>query len=255
MKNSKPTICFFDSGIGGLTLLDAAVRKIDARFIYFADNYNVPYGNLPAEQINFLTQNIFVSVAKQKPAAAVVACNTVTACCIKELREKYQFPIIGIQPAIKPACAGGEGCAVLATRSTVESEAFKKLVGAYSDVDVYSCPELAAYVENNLFKIKKSEVEKLLPPITRKNVVLGCTHYIYIKEIIQELYNCNVFDGVEGTVNRLISCLNANGVTVAKNRAKNINSPCEVDFIGGDSLKNRVICEHMFKTWKLFPKN
>lgn len=253
MKETKPTICFFDSGIGGLTLLDAAVQKINAHFVYFADNYNVPYGNLPPEKITALTEKIFESVAKFNPTAAVVACNTVTACCIDALRKKYSFPVIGIQPAVKPACADGGGCAVLATRSTAESAAFKKLLSACPSgaVDVYPCPDLAEYIENNLFKIKKSEVELLLPEIRRKNVVLGCTHYIYIKDIIREIYGCNVFDGVEGTVRRLICCIGGN----AELSLESGEIAREVDFVGGDSLKNRIICEHMFNTWKFIPKN
>ena len=85
-------------------MLGECIKRIpNKQFVYFADNFNVPYGNYSEEKILILANKIFSEIQQYNPIAAVIACNTVTAVCIEYLRNKYSFPIIGIQPAIKPA--------------------------------------------------------------------------------------------------------------------------------------------------------
>lgn len=237
MKTTKnPLVCFFDSGIGGLNLLyECVIRLPCVDFIYFADNYRVPYGNLGREKILKYTEETFDKIAAVKPAAAVAACNTVTAQCIENLRNKYPFEIIGIQPAVKPAAAIGGKCLVLATKATAGSEPLKRLVSQYGNgnAEIYACADLAEYIEKNIFDLKSGEVEKLLPEVAADSVVLGCTHYVYIKEVIEKYYNCPVFDGIIGTADRLRAKI---GISdhIAKRAQK-------VTFEGGDCIKNRTI--------------
>ncbi|MDE7075702.1 MAG: aspartate/glutamate racemase family protein, partial [Clostridia bacterium] len=141
----------FDSGIGGLNLLyECVVRVPDARYYFISDNKNVPYGNKSAEEIYRLTRSALDGIEKYNPAALVVACNTVTAQCIGKLRSDYSFPVIGIQPAVKPAALHGGSCLVLATEATVHSNSFSSLVERYGNggFTVVGCRELAEYIED-----------------------------------------------------------------------------------------------------------
>lgn len=239
VKNaSSKLVCFFDSGIGGLKLMHACYNlRPNCNFAYFADNYNVPYGNRSKEDISASVDSVFKRIALMSPSAAVVACNTVTAECIEFLREKYTFPIVGIQPAVKPAAKIANKCIVLATPATVNSSRVIELVKKYGEekTKLIACPDLAAYVENNIFNIKKSEVEELLPREECDGVVLGCTHYTFVSGVISAFYNSPVFDGVEGTANQICKILGKSNHLDFCTR--------EVAFYGGNYLKNAEIFE------------
>ena len=125
---NNPLVCFFDSGIGGLNLLCESVRILpQVDFTYFADNYRVPYGALGKEQLKEISRKVFLEIEKLKPAAAVIACNTLTAQCIDYLRGEFSFEIIGIQPAIKPAAEVGGRILVLVTPATAKSQSLMRL--------------------------------------------------------------------------------------------------------------------------------
>lgn len=236
LKKSSVKICFFDSGIGGLNLFYNCSQKLyGSELYYYADNFNVPYGNLTADEITARADKIFLKIAKQNPAAAVVACNTVTAVCIGHLRAKYNFPIIGIQPAVKPAAAVG-GCTVLATPATVRSAALKELVAKFGNgrTEVVACPQLAAYIESNIFNIEENKVMAILPGIEVDCAVLGCTHYNFVKKIIAKKYGCPVYDGIDGTAARLCGILGISG----HKPDEDSQTPAKVAFIGGDENKN-----------------
>lgn len=207
---SNPTICVFDSGIGGLNLLKSCVQKMPyCDFVYVADNYNVPYGNLSKEQIFRLVNEKFDLINGLGCTAALIACNTVTALCAQSLRQKYSFPIVGIQPALKQAAKKGGDIAVFATEATAESSSFKKLLFEYATprTKVYPMKNLAQKIEENIFDLNESFAFSLLPDIKADSVVLGCTHYIYLENFIKKRYGCEVFDGISGTVDHLISLL------------------------------------------------
>ena len=235
-KYLNQTVCFFDSGIGGLWLLYECVKKLpDVDFIYFSDNDNVPYGSLPQGRLIELTDSVFNKMAKLNPTAAVVACNTVTSRCIDHLRTKFPFEILGIQPAVKPATAVGGRCLVLATPSTAESQSLHDLIDRYGRdlVKIVACPELAQYIENNVDNIDEEYIRSILPQVECESVVLGCTHYIYIKELVKAYYNCPVFDGIEGTANNLAAKLGRDDHL--RRRAQKIT------FDGSSVVKNRNI--------------
>ena len=234
-KVSNPTVCFFDSGIGGLWLLYECVKKLpDIDFVYFSDNEHVPYGSLPQEKLIELTDCVFDEISKLNPKVAVVACNTVTARCIDYIRNKYPFKIIGIQPAVKPAAMSSGKCLILATPSTADSKSFRDLIDKYGNnrTVTVACPDLAQYIENNVEDIDENHIKGILPKVSCDSVVLGCTHYIYIKDIVRAFYNCTVFDGIEGTADNLVKNL---GKIDHRPRAQKIT------FRGGDEVKNRKI--------------
>lgn len=204
--NLNRPVCVFDSGIGGLTLFAECVkryRQID--FVYFADNYNVPYGNRSPENVCELTEKVFEKIACLNPRAVIIACNTVTALCAYRLRKKYSFPVLGIQPAIKPAARHGGKILVLATQATVSSESFTRLLNSYGTDKtlVRACPDLAEYIERNVSAYPEIDVNRFLPDVQADAVVLGCTHYTLVKKAIEKRYGCAVFDGIVGTVDHL----------------------------------------------------
>ena len=245
-KVLNPIVCFFDSGIGGLWLLYECVKKLpNVDFTYFSDNAHVPYGSLQQDKLIELTDSVFSEILKLNPKAAVVACNTVTARCIDYLRNKYPFEIIGIQPAVKPAAKSHGKCLVLATPSTVESEPFKGLVDKFGNgrTVTVACPDLAEYIENNIDDIDEKYIKSILPDIDCNSVVLGCTHYIYIKDIVKNFYNCPVFDGIEGTADNLVRKLGKND-----HRAKRAQ---KIAFEGAYVAKNRHIFRNLLSRFGL----
>lgn len=239
--SSNKTVCFFDSGIGGLNLLwRYKKRRENYDYIYVADNYNVPYGSLSHTDIMSRVHDKFAFIGQFSPDAAVIACNTVTAECIEELRKEYSFPIVGMQPAVKPAAAHGTEILVLATPATAASPSLAALVERFGRgiTRVVPCSDLAAEIERNIFSPDKGRVFKLLPEFECDGVVLGCTHYIYAADLISEFYGCPVYDGVEGTLNRIDRILAPHGAPEGPGGS--------VSFYGGDVAKNFKIYSFLY---------
>ncbi len=201
-KQGEGVAVVFDSGIGGLNLLcECARRAPQMHYYYVSDNQNVPYGDRSAEEILRLTLNALDGIEKLRPSALVIACNTVTAQCIDSLRKIFPFPVVGIQPAVKQAAEKGGKCLVLATEATVSSAPFKKLISRFAPADTAAvgCSGLADYIERNIFALPAVLPQGLLPDFSPDSVVLGCTHYAFVKEQIQNRYKCAVYDGIFGT--------------------------------------------------------
>ncbi|MDE7400447.1 MAG: glutamate racemase [Clostridia bacterium] len=236
----------FDSGIGGLNLLyECAVRVPDVHYFFISDNKNVPYGNKSAEEIYRLTRIALDGIEKYNPAALVVACNTVTAQCIGKLRSAYQFPVIGIQPAVKPAAVHGGSCLVLATEATVHSASFSSLVERYGNggFTVVGCRELAEYIEDNIFNLPEKLPCSLLPDMKTDGVVLGCTHYAYVKRQIENYYQCPVYDGIIGTADHfaeIVGICDHFNTFLGKTDHLEL-SRLKVTFLSGDNVKNAAI--------------
>ncbi len=239
-KGERPLIAVFDSGIGGLNLLKACVQKIpQADFYYFADNYHVPYGNLCADKIKSYVFEIFDKIAMLNPAAAVVACNTATSCCINSLRSRYAFPIAGVQPAIKQAAALKGKFLVLATCATVKSLSFKNLLAKCGCLcDVAECRSLAEDIERNIFNLENFDVTPWLKNGNYTSVVLGCTHYVYVSDKLKAYYNCPIFDGIAGTADHLKEILG-----IFDHQQNGFQKIC---FVGGDFAKNEAVFKHIF---------
>lgn len=233
VNDKNKLVCIFDSGIGGLHLLAECVKRGKiSDLVYLSDNGNVPYGGRGHDEILRLAVKNFDKIALCEPDCAVAACNTVTAECIEALRGRYAFPIVGVQPAIKPAAIRGGKCLVLATPATANSPSVRAIAERYGgeDVDIVACPDLAAYIENNLFNLTYGGVAERLPARKPDSVVLGCTHYAYVSKFISEFYACPVFDGTEGTANRIEKILG-----IFDHFSK---SPPNVLFLGGNRSKN-----------------
>ena len=209
MNIPKGGVLFFDSGIGGLTVLAECKQRFpNATFYYYGDNARAPYGNLPSKKIQRYVLEIFENLEHLQPSAAVIACNTVTALCIDTLRSKYAFPIIGVEPAVFSAAKGGGEIYVLATKATCESARFHSLcertVKKYPSASLrpFACERLAGAIEKHLTDVD-FDFSPLFPKGKPDSVVLGCTHYVFIKEQIQSFYGTPTYDGNAGIAKRL----------------------------------------------------
>ncbi len=231
-------IAFFDSGIGGLTLLKDCFRRFPGeKYIYYGDNGNAPYGNRPADEIEKLAREGFSQFENYPLKAAVLACNTVTAVCAERFRQTYAFPIIGVEPAILPASryARGGKVLLLATRATLQSERMKRLTERCSKMAqiIPYCPaELAGAIERQIQAHGSVNIAQYLPEGKFDAAVLGCTHYIFFKEEIQKQLRCPVFDGNAGTIDHLAKIANicskkpqksTKNAVIFLGKAKNIN--------------------------------
>jgi len=224
----KVKIGFFDSGIGGISVLAYARRRIPfADYLYYADTDHVPYGTKTREEIIQHSDSAVEFLVGQGVSAVVVACNTATSMAIGYLREKYSIPIVGMEPAVKPAAQThqGENILVCATPVTIAGEKLQNLIDHYYSAEDYpdlaGLPGLVTFAENGVFDCET--VCRYLKTVIdcRKSysaVVLGCTHFGYFRDSFRELLgNVDIIDGTEGTVNRLIAVLNENGITVPDN--------------------------------------
>lgn len=209
-------IGIFDSGIGGLTVLHEAMKMMPAEeYIYFADAGNVPYGTKSKEEVKKLILNVAEFLSQKNIDALVVACNTATSVGVEELRSRYDFPVIGMEPAVKVALEKDRDkkVLVLATALTLAEEKYRNLVtliGGDSRVESLAMPGLVSYAEDYSFD-KREVLDYLRDSFAGYDfnsfgtLVLGCTHFVYFRDQIRRVLpdHIDIVDGNIGTVNHL----------------------------------------------------
>jgi len=191
-------IGIFDSGVGGLSIAKAVAEQLpNENLIYVADTLYSPYGEKSIEFIQSRVNEISNILLSKSVKALVIACNTATVNAIDQLRERISIPIIGVEPAIKPAAQQSitKNIGILVTQATAENNRFKNLIEQHrNDVQVHiqACPGLVELIEAN--KIQSHEcytlLTKFLETLLTKNVdtlVLGCTHYPFLAEKIRQV--------------------------------------------------------------------
>lgn len=217
--NDNP-IGIFDSGIGGISILNE-IRKVlpNEKYIYFGDSLNNPYGDKTKEELMDIVCDIVEWFIEKECKLIVIACNTATTLLIKDLRDKYPDTIfVGTEPAIKVAYDYyyDKNVLVMATPGTIKSEKVLELSNKYYQENRYllQCDQLANLIENKSKSIN-SYLEELLADYKSKNievVVLGCTHYPFIKDKISNILEGVTFiDGSRGIANRVYTILNKQG--------------------------------------------
>ena len=196
MHNDQP-IGIFDSGIGGTSIWRAIHDLLPTeKTIYLADSKNAPYGQKSKEEIVSLSMKNTELLLEMNCKLIVVACNTATTNAIRELREKYDVPFIGIEPAIKPAATHSKTqiIGILATQGTLNSELFNKTTEKYQDTKIIEQVGhgLVQLIENG--DINSPEMTQLLTsylaPMIEANIdylVLGCSHYPYLIPQIKKI--------------------------------------------------------------------
>ncbi|HMK43634.1 MAG TPA: glutamate racemase [Dissulfurispiraceae bacterium] len=213
-------IAVFDSGIGGITFLRDAVKRLPREhFVYFADTENVPYGTKNAEEVKRFVHDAVRFLSTKNLKMLVIACNAATSAAVGELRQMYSFPILGMEPAIKPALhyAAGKRVLLFSTSLTIRGEKLLKLMVKLDPsclVDTVPFDLLVKTAEAFDFsspEVQQAIREKLdsIPPADYGAVVLGCTHFIFYRRQIEEMLpaGISVFDGNEGTLNNVLATL------------------------------------------------
>lgn len=196
MTNNNP-IGVFDSGIGGTSIWSAIHQLLpNEKTIYLADSKNAPYGQKSKDEIISLSKKNVDFLLGMDCKLIVIACNTATTNAIKELREQYTIPFIGIEPAIKPAAINSitHTIGILATQGTLNSTLFNKATEMYQDVKIIEQVGhgLVQLIENGDLNSPEMTqlLESYLKPMIEANIdylVLGCSHYPYLIPQIEKI--------------------------------------------------------------------
>ncbi|MEE0969082.1 MAG: glutamate racemase [Clostridia bacterium] len=231
MTDNKRPIGVFDSGVGGVSVLLELVSLVpNENIIYYGDSKNAPYGEKNTEEVRSLTFSAAEFLLSKGAKAIVVACNTATGAAVRALREKYPLlPIVGIEPAIKPAVIYGEEVIgkkdgtskilVLATPVTISQNKFSSLLSDYTsraEIIPLPCPHLAELIEKG--DTDSDEIRDYLEDLLRPygdvdSVVLGCTHYPFVRRQIEAaLPKARIFDGGHGTAKEAVRRIYAAGL-------------------------------------------
>ena len=229
MSSSAP-IGVFDSGLGGISVARQIAKDMPAEHVlYFGDSANAPYGVKTPEQVRALSFDIVERFVRQGIKAVVIACNTATSAAVNDLREHYDIPIIGMEPALKVACdrgdtAAGDGTAparhmpqhviVAATPLTLREHKFAALMDRFKANNMISpqpCPDLVEIVESGRLCDHDLVMRTLHGYFDQydmehiDSVVLGCTHFVFYRDYFRELLPSTtaIIDGNRGTVRHL----------------------------------------------------
>lgn len=242
----------FDSGIGGITVLNEAMKRLpQVEYIYYSDNLHVPYGTKPKEEVIGYVKEVVQFLISKQVDAIVIACNTATSVAVNELRALYALPIIGMEPAVKLALDDNPigRIIVTATPLSLKEEKYKNLV-AHLDrgfrTTPLPLPELVTFAELRQFDEVQLEAyfkEKLRPYQLSEYVgfVLGCTHFIYFKKYIRKVLpaRIKIYDGNEGTVRQLAKCL---GLPIYKEPI--ISKPKVTFYYSGEECSSHEILDY-----------
>ncbi len=220
--NNLP-IGFYDSGLGGISVLKQAYRLLPKEsYIYYGDAKNAPYGSKTEDEILNLSLRCGEFLHKKNVKMIVIACNTATSIAVNIMREKYNIPIVSIEPAIKPAItASKEGrVLVMATPATINQSRYNNLLAKYDPnnrVINMECEGLSLLIEKGDFAGKEitdylqNKFSKVSQTID--GIVIGCTHYSFISDAISKVAKttlrgkCEIFDGMYGVAKRIYAIL------------------------------------------------
>lgn len=226
MTSTAP-IGVFDSGLGGISVA-CEIRKgmPNEQVLYFGDSANAPYGTKTPKQVRDLSFAIVERFVQQGAKAIVIACNTATSAAADALRDAYDVPIIGMEPALKLACERGRGqrqrVIVAATPLTLRERKFAVLMDRFkSDHTIFPqpCPGLVEIVEQGRLDDHDLVMRTLHDYFDRydlstiDSVVLGCTHFVFYRDYFRELLpdSAAIIDGNQGTVRHLSVVLESLG--------------------------------------------
>jgi glutamate racemase len=262
-------IGIFDSGIGGLSIAQEIANYLpNERIVYYADTAHVPYGPRSDQNIRELTAHAIEWLYRQGCKIAVVACNTASAFSLDYLRDHYgeNFPIVGLVPALKPAVLQSQSkvVSVLATPATFRGQLIKDVIQHFAEpakVEVLTITnlDLVPLVESghyNSLECKQS-LQKVLDPAVEKGadyLVLGCTHYPYLKQSIQELYGSklNLIDSGLAVARQTARILLKNELISNGAQENSVRLQC---FVSGQNAKElESVLKHLIQpeiTWSI----
>lgn len=247
-------IGIFDSGIGGLSIAQEIAKHLPhERFIYFADTAHVPYGPRNDQNIRELTAQAIEWLYRQGCKVAVVACNTASAFSLDYLREHYgdNFPIIGLVPALKPAVLQSKSktVAVLATPATFRGQLIKDVVEKFAQpsgvtVIPVTCLDLVPFVESGaqMSAACLAILKDILQPVVDQGadyLVLGCTHYPFLKIAIQSIFGqkLTLIDSGLAVARQTARILIKNELLFEQNHESDVRIECYVSGNNAESLR------------------
>lgn len=224
-------IGFFDSGIGGLTVLSEALKRLPQHeYLYYADTDHAPYGPKPKDEVRQYVFEAIEFLVNKGAEVIVIACNTATSIAINELRAKYTLPIIGMEPAVKPAIeltkGTGKRVLVTATPLTLKEEKLQCLINKLDQdhvTDLLPLPDLVRFAERFDFS-DETVIPYLRAQLASYEVdaygaiVLGCTHFPLFSSHFKKIFPSDIqlIDGSVGTVSHLESIIDADNVSNLK---------------------------------------
>ena len=226
----------FDSGVGGISVLKSLAAELPGEdFHYFGDSANAPYGEKTEARVLELSRGIVEKFVDEGAKGIVIACNTATSVAAPTLRNAYpDLPIIGIEPALKPATEDPDHgrILVMATDITLTLDKYQDLAATYGkDCEVISvpCPGLAGRIEHG--ELDQADLVEMIRGYvgsfagTVGSVVLGCTHYPFVRQQIAEVLGGGVkfFDGGSGTARQLRSRLTETGLLASEGRVGEVS--------------------------------
>jgi glutamate racemase len=251
-------IGIFDSGCGGLSVLREILRVLPGEsFIYYADNANCPYGEKTPEFIRNRGRRITEYLLSRGAGIIVVACNTATAAAISTLRNEYSVRFIGMEPAVKPAALSSRTgvIGVLATAGTLKGSKYLTTKGIYEDnVKIVEHVGLGfvELVENGILDGPEAErtVKESLMPLLEAGadrIVLGCTHYPFLRNVIQRIAGPDalVIDPAPAVARHLVEVMKEEGLLtgVAPADALDIELHCSGDDASAKRILGMVLAE------------
>lgn len=209
----RDVIGILDSGVGGISLLRCAVKWLpNENFIFYGDNKNAPYGPRSFDEIRVLSAAAVDHLLDQGIKALALGCNTITAAYADKLRQIVNIPVIGMEPALKPASfVRRDGIVLaLATRATLSLERFARLMGIYGDgvvpLEGAGLVELVEAGKTNTSEAHETLAKLFAPYLDARvdAIVLGCTHYPFLRPQIEGFFpGVPIFDGMDGTAQQL----------------------------------------------------
>ena len=271
MQKAQPNapIGIFDSGVGGLSIAIEIARHLpNEHIIYYADTANVPYGPRDDQNIRELTAHAIEWLYRKGCKVAVVACNTASAFSLDYLREHYgeNFPIIGLVPALKPAVlqTTTKTVAVLATPATFRGNLIKDVVERFAipaNVTVLpiTCLDLVPFVEagEQMSEACLTTLQKILQPAVDQQadyLVLGCTHYPFLKPAIQHIFaeKLKLIDSGQAVARQTSRILIKNELLFEQGLHSDLRISCYVSGNNADTLTP--VLQHLIPsdlTWEI----
>lgn len=231
MQFIEKAIGVFDSGLGGISVLKELKKLMpNENYLYYGDSAFAPYGEKTKAEITERCKMICDLFIEKGVKAIVIACNTATSACVKELRIVYpDIPIVGMEPALKLVAQGkcNQSIIVMATRFTLKEKKFHELMSRYrecNEIIKLPCPELVKLVEQDQLDDEDIVYQQLrnyfdaFDLATIHSIVLGCTHFVFFKDKMQELVgrNIQIVDGNAGTARHVMDILQEKNELVPK---------------------------------------
>ncbi len=253
MNKKELPIAVFDSGLGGISVLRRICQAApEEKYIYFGDSANAPYGSKSREWILDRCDELARGFIERGVKALVVACNTATSVAASTLREKYpDIPVIGLEPALKPAVEEKrEGAViVMATPVTLGGEKFKALLERFErerEIILLPAPRLVEFVESGIYGGDDVEgyIRELAAPYSDRkiaSVVLGCTHFPFLADSVKNVFgDVGLYDGAVGTARETVRRLT---------EANLLTEDCD----GWVKMENSADSDEMIdRSWELF---